>query len=186
MRDAKHRKPVEIGPRCKHDGGPRRASQIRYIVIHDAEGANARGVAAYGATTDRVVSWHVTCDDNVLIRCLPDLTIAWAAPPCNTNGLQIELAGFASYSKLQWYLHQGTLKRAAWQVAKWCNTYDIPPRWLTHAELDEGEDKGIVTHALVSEVFRESTHSDPGKNFPKTYFLRMVKRRMRWLRPDAA
>lgn len=181
MRDEKHRKPVLNGPRCRHDGGLRRSSQIRYIVIHDAEGASAKGVANYGASVDRPVSWHVTCDDDYLIRCLPDSFIAWAAPPCNTNGLQIELCGFASWSKFKWYYHQSTLKRAAWQVAEWCRTYKIPPRWLTATELDEGKQKGILTHALVSQVYKQSDHSDPGPNFPKRYFINMVKRRLRWL-----
>lgn len=186
MRDARHRKPVLDGPRCKHDGGLRRSSQIRYVVIHDAEGGSAKGVANYGATTDRSVSWHFTCDNDYLIRCLPDSFIAWAAPPCNTNGLQLELCGFARWSRFQWYLHQSTLKRGAWQVAAWCRAYNIPARWLTNQELDEGEDKGIVTHAQVSQVFGMSDHSDPGKNFPRGYFMRLVRRRIRWLSLDDA
>src|SRR3990167_8961683 len=159
MRDTRHRFPVVFGPRCKWDGGLRRASSLRYIVIHDAEAPSdaAKGVANYGATTERKVSWHVVCDDNLLIRQLPDLTVAWTAPPLNTNGLNIELCGRASYSKVKWYLHQATLKRAAWQVARWCRDYNVPPRWLSNTELDEGEDKGIVTHSQVSEVWKKSS-----------------------------
>lgn len=181
MRDAKHRKPVQIGPRCRHDGGTRYSTQIEYIVIHDAEGASAQGVANYGATTPRVVSWHVTCDDKILIRCLPDLVIGWAAPGANRNGLQLELCGYASWSKLTWYRHQSTLKRGAWQVAKWCKAYSIPARWLTDAELRNGNRDGIVTHAQVSRVFGLSDHTDPGKGFPSRYFMHLVRRRLGWL-----
>lgn len=181
MRDSKHRGPVQIGPRCKHDGGLRSASQIQYVVVHDAEGASAKGVANYGATTPTVVSWHVTCDDSVLIRCLPDLVIAWAAPPCNTSGLQLELCGFARWSKLEWYRHQATLKRGAWQVARWCKLYGLPVRWLTDAELASGKHEGIVTHAQVSRVYGKSDHSDPGRNFPSRYFMYLVRRRRKWL-----
>ena len=183
MRDAKHRKPVLFGPRCKYDGGNRRASDIRYIVIHSAESPSdaAQGVANYGARTTTPVSWHLVVDDNVLIRQLPDLVVSWTAPPLNQNGLHIELCGRAAYSKLEWYRHQATLKRAAWQVARWCRSFNVPPRWLSNTELDEGEDKGIVTHSQVSEVWKMSTHWDPGKGFPRRYFMYLVRRRIKWL-----
>jgi len=183
MRDSRHRKPVVFGPRCKWDGGNRRATTIRYVVIHSAESPSdaAQGVANYGARTTTKVSWHVVVDDNMLIRQLPDLAVAWAAPPLNTNGLQIEMCGRASYSKIEWYRHQGTLKRAAWQVAKWCKTYKIPARRLSDSALDEGEEPGIVTHAQVSRVFKKSNHTDPGAGFPMRYFMFLVQRRLRWL-----
>lgn len=183
MRDARHRKPVVFGPRCRWNGGSRRASDIRYIVIHDAEAPSdaARGVANYGARTDRKVSWHVVTDDHILIRQLPDLVVSWTAPPLNDEGLHIEMCGYARYSKLDWYRHQATLKRSAWQVARWCRAYKIPARWLTDAELRAGNVKGIVTHAQVSRVFRQSDHTDPGRNFPTRYFMYLVRRRLRWL-----
>jgi len=193
MRDARHRKPVLIGPRCKNDGGGRRSTSIRYIVIHDAEAPSdaAQGVANYGARTNNSVSWHVVVDDNMLIRQLPDLVIGWAAPPLNTNGLQIEMCGYARYSALQWWQHRATLYRAAWQVAKWCRDYKIPPRWLSDVELDEGEKKGIVTHAQVSRVYKKSDHTDPGEGFNKVipehsatirrWFMSLVRRRLKWL-----
>lgn len=183
MRDSRHLKPVVFGPRCRWDGGPRRASSLEYIVIHDAESPSdaAQGVANYGARTPTKVSWHVVVDDNILICQLPDLVTSWTAPPLNQNGLHIELCGRAAYSRLEWYRHQGTLKRAAWQVAKWCKVHKIPPTWLSDAQLDEGEERGIVTHAQVSRVFKMSTHSDPGPNFPMSYFMLLVRRRLGWL-----
>lgn len=181
MRDARHRHPVVIGPMCKHDGGARSLETIEYIVIHDAEGSSAQGVAAYGATTSNVVSWHVTCDDDVLIRCLSDRMIAWAAPPCNSNGLQIELCGYARWRRRDWYRHQSTLKRAAWQVARWCKEYGIPARWLTDAELKSGNHVGITTHAQVNRVYGKSDHTDPGAGFPSRYFMYLVRRRVKWL-----
>lgn len=181
MRDKRHRKPVQIGPSCKHRGPPRSPASIKYVVIHDAEGASAQGVANYGATTSTVVSWHVTCDNEVLIRCLPDWVVAWTAPPCNSSGLQIELCGFARWSKREWYQHQATLKRGAWQVARWCKQYGLPARWLNDSELRAGKKPGIVTHAQVSRVFGMSDHYDPGRNFPSRYFMYLVRRRLRWL-----
>lgn len=185
MRDRRHRYPEIVGPRCRFDGGPRRDEEIRYIVVHSAEAPSnaAPGVARYGATTNRSVSWHVVVDDERRIRCLPDTFVAWAAPGVNRSGLQIELCGYARYSRLDWYRHQATLKRAAWQVAEWCKRYGIPARWLADDELERGAKEGIVTHAQVSRVYRRSDHWDPGKGFPERYFMLLVRRRLRWLTP---
>lgn len=181
MKDAEHRVPVQIGPRCRHDGGPRRLP-LRLIVIHDAEAPSdaAKGVAAYGSRTDREVSWHFVVDDNVAIRQLPDDVIAWTAPGTNRDGLQIELCGYAHYSRLDWYRHQDTLKRGAWVCARWARLHGIPARWLTDKELRDGVTEGFSTHAQASRVFG-GDHHDPGKNFPLSYFLSLVRRRLKWL-----
>lgn len=178
--DPKHRGPITHGPYIPYNGGTRPESAIRLVVIHDAEGANAKGVAAYGASGQRNASWHMTVDDNYLIQQLPDNIVAWAAPGANSDGLQLEICGFASWSKLQWYQHQSTLKRAAWQVARWCREHGIPARYLTDAQLRNGS-AGITTHAQVNRVYKGSNHTDPGKNFPLGYFLFLVKRRIKWL-----
>ncbi len=183
MKDSKHRKPVQFGPNCRWDGGSRAFQDIKYIVIHSAESPSdaAQGVARYGSRTDRKVSWHVVVDNNLRIRQLPDNRIAWTAPPCNSNGLNVEICGRASYSRLQWYQNQASLKRAAWQVAEWCKTYGIPVRELSDQELDRGYIRGIITHAQVSRVFKISDHTDPGRNFPMRYFMLLVRRRLKWI-----
>lgn len=180
--DQKHRGPVTQGPYISYNGGHRPVSQIRLIVIHDAEGANAKGVAAYGASGQKNASWHMTVDDNWLIQQLPDNVIAWAAPGANRDGLQLELCGFASWKKLDWFKHQGTLKRAAWQVARWAVAYDIPARWLTTKQLQDGVTEGITTHVDVNKAFKGSDHTDPGPGFPRGYFLFLVKRRIGWIK----
>lgn len=189
--DPKHRGPVERGPAYTYVGGYRSPAEIRVIVIHDTEGSarafptqpSARAIARWGAGA-KTASWHFVVDENVLIRCVPDDIVAWTAPGANGDGLNIEICGYARWSKFQWFKHQATLKRAAWQVARWCVLYNIPPRWLSDRQLRDGVSEGLVTHAQVSEVFKKSDHSDPGPNFPKGYFLWLVKRRIKWLRRE--
>jgi N-acetyl-anhydromuramyl-L-alanine amidase AmpD len=178
--DPKHRGPITRGPYIAYNGGLRPDSAISLIVVHDAEGANAKNVAAWGAGGQRNASWHFVVDDTHLIRQVPDNVIAWTAPGTNKTGLQIEICGFARWSKLTWYRHQSTLKRAAWQVARWCHEYDIPARYMTDAQLANGY-IGITFHAQATRVFGGS-HTDPGPNFPYSYFLFLVKRRLKWLR----
>lgn len=180
--DRKHDKPLQQGPFARWNGGVRDIDDIQVIVIHDTESPpnSAQGVANYGATTDRKVSWHVVVDNNKAIRCVADNKIAWTAPPKNSDGLHVEICGYASYSKVQWFRNQSSLKRAAWVVARWCVKYDIPPVLLTDSALKGGR-SGITTHAQVSRVYKQTDHTDPGKNFPMGYFMYLVRRRVDWL-----
>lgn len=181
MADKRHEGPVIRGPYIPYNGGVRDVKDIKYVVIHDTEGGgSAKNVAAWGAT-QRNASWHVVVDNNCVVRQLPDNIVAWGAPPANSEGLQCEILGFASWSKLTWFKNQSSLKRAAWQTARWCKAHNIPARWLTDAELKRGLKKGITYHAQVSRVFGLSTHTDPGKNFPRGYFMFLVRRRLNWL-----
>lgn len=190
MRDARHRKPVQYGPLCKWHGGARSPSEIAWIVWHDTEGRDfpkqpsAKALARWGAywvPASNKVSWHLTVDDDIAVVCLPDDVISYTAySRANRHGLHIELCGHARWSKLQWYIHQATLKRAAWRAARWCKRYGIPPRFLSDDEYRRGE-KGMITHAQVTRVDRVGSHTDPGKHFPDRYVAKLVRRRMKWL-----
>ena len=190
MRDARHRVPVVQGPRCRYPGPPRWPGQIRLVVVHDTEGNGypkqppAMGVARYGASSAARASWHFTVDQKEAVRCLPDDVVGWAAPGANTDGLQLEICGYARWSRLAWYRHQATLKRSAWVVARWCVRYGIPVRWLTDRQLSDRASEGLATHVQCSRVFKGSDHTDPGPNFPADYFLWLVKRRVRWLQQE--
>ena len=191
LRDAKHQAPILGGPqyRCSWHGGPRNPALIDWIVIHDTESGpgTAPAVAKWGASSGAKghASWHFTVDDNVLIRCLPDDIVSYTAySPANDYGLHIEIVGRASWTRREWYMHQATLKRAAWQVARWANTYKIPIEELSDSALRNGR-PGITTHAQCTRVFKKGSHTDPGKNFPMTYFLWLCRRRLKWLRQSA-
>jgi hypothetical protein len=182
--DPKHRGPVVNGPRAKHDSGARNPSTIRLVVMHDTEGGTARSVAAYFASASSAASTHWVVDDKEAIRCLPDDVIPWGAPGANRDGIHIEQCGWARWTLKEWFVHQSTLKRSAWVAARACVRYGIPVRWLTDKQLAGGVAEGLTYHAQVSRVFRGSDHSDPGPNFPRGYFLRLVKRRVGWIKSD--
>lgn len=180
MPDRKHDGRLQQGPYCGYHGGLRDPGRIKWIVIHDAEGSSAQGVANYGVTT-KSASWHVTVDDTIAIRCLADDIVAYHAySPANDIGLGIELCGYARWSKKDWYIHQSTLKRAAWVVARWCQRYGIPAEWISDSGL-KAQHKGITYHAQITRVLKKGSHTDPGPNFPFTYFMWLVKRRVKWL-----
>ncbi|MFI6536692.1 N-acetylmuramoyl-L-alanine amidase [Nonomuraea sp. NPDC050547] len=161
----------------KHEG---RVAAIRAIVVHTMETGEssnvAENVAHYFAKRSTKASAHLCVDNNSVVRCVSDSDTAWAAPGCNSDGLQIELAGRAGQNEAQWAdtYSRDLLELAARQVAAWCKKHNIPARRLTRAQLRAGQ-RGIVGHADVSAVYKRSDHWDPGPKFPWDDFIRKVR-----------
>lgn len=153
---------------------------VRVIVIHDMEAPEnaltAENVANYFATTETQASSHICVDNNSIIQCVKDNDVAYAAPGANHDGIQIELAGYAKQTLKEWLDDYGVqmLNRAADATAQYCLKYGIPARWLSNGDLHAGM-KGVVGHNQVSEVYRKSTHRDPGPGFPWEYFMCAVR-----------
>lgn len=174
--------PCKQGPRAAHDSGPRRASAIRWAVIHSAEASDdagpdttAEGVANFFARQDATASTQLAADRDSCVRMLPDLVIPWGATGANTNGLHIELCGRAGWTRSQWLERRILLDRAAYKVAVWCFSYGIPRRWVGPTGLRLRQ-AGLTTHADVNKAFHGGVHWDPGPNFPRDAFLADVKR----------
>lgn len=160
--------------RARHDSGARKASSIRLVVIHSAEGSSAAGVASFFAGSAQA-STQLAADGKECWRMLPDLVIPWGAPGANSDGLHIEICGFAKWDRNEWLQHEKMLRRSAWKVAKWCWQYGIPVRWLTDKQLANGTARGLTQHIQVSRVFKGSDHWDPGPHFPSDTFIKWVK-----------
>jgi N-acetyl-anhydromuramyl-L-alanine amidase AmpD len=170
-----------------HSSGARLKSQILWVCVHDEEALTARSAAAWFRNPASGGSAHVCVDDKECYRCLSDNTIPWAASNANTNGLHLELAGYAAWPRWRWIKRWRTLRRGARVAARWCKNHDIPPNWRTPEEM-HAQKKGLITHATVSVytakygLAGDRSHTDPGPNFPKKRFRRMVKRRMVFMR----
>ena len=162
--------------------------KIRLIVIHSMEfeekGDTAESCAKYFQNpcdehgTSRPSAAHLCIDNNSIVRCVLDNNIAGGAPGANRDGIQLELSGFARQTEAEWLDDYGKqlLDNAASAAAQFCLRYDIPVRQLTNDELADGQSKGFVSHAQVSEVFKQSTHTDPGPGFPWKLFLEKVEK----------
>lgn len=170
------------GPRAANDSGPRRARDIRLIVIHSAEAADslggdtsAEGVANYFARPSTQASTHLAADRDSCVRMLPDLIIPWGASGANYDGLHIEICGYARWTRSEWLERTPMLRRAAYKVARWCWQYDVPARWLSVASVKGRKLKGLTTHADVNKAFQKGSHWDPGSGFPRDLFREWVK-----------
>lgn len=155
--------------------------KVRLIVIHTMEAAKknntAENVANYFKTTTNKVSAHLCIDNDSIVQCVYDNDVAYAAPGVNRDGIQLELAGFASQTKADWSDAYNTLllEKAANAAAQYCLKYDIPRVHLTNTQLKNG-DKGIIGHYQASKVYPPNAgHTDPGENFPWDFFIERVE-----------
>ncbi len=158
-----------------------RTAPIRLIVIHSAECAETATAAealqawAAGPTAPKA-SWHYAVDSDSITQSVRDEDTAWHAPGVNECAIGVELAGRASQTTEQWAdpYSAAVLRRAAALFADLCRKHSIPVRFVDAAGLQRGE-AGITTHAEVSRAFKRSTHTDPGRGFPLSDFLRMIE-----------
>jgi hypothetical protein len=153
--------------------------KVRLIVIHDMEFPErlsaAEEVARYFATTPTPASAHICVDADSVVQCVYDRDVAYAAPGANSDGIQVELAGYARQTREQWLDDYGRrmLDRAARAVAQYCRKFSVPAVHLTNDQLRAGK-RGIIGHYQASQVYKKSDHMDPGKNFPWDVFLSLV------------
>ena len=80
-----------------------------------------------------------------------------------------------AYTKDQWMSPEvfPAVVRAAGRVRELCERFDLPKQRLTVDELKAGK-KGICGHIDVHLAFHQTSHSDPGPNFPWKEFLALV------------
>lgn len=158
--------------------------QIDLIVIHTMEAAEhpgtAENVAAWfaGPSAPRA-SAHFNIDADSIVQSVKVNDVAWAAPGANHNGVHFEHAGYARQTDEQWsdaYSRQ-MLERSAALCAMLCKKHDVPVEFVDADGLRAGK-RGVTYHAEVSRAFRKSSHTDPGKSFPKGRYLALVRAAM--------
>lgn len=166
--------PCSVKYKAVHHDGPRKPSEIGWIVVHSTEGATAVGAAKWFCNPKSTGSANLVVDDNYCYRTVDDLVIPWGSPPLNRRGFHIEFAGYAAWSRAEWLKHKRELERGAWKAAQRCLVYKIPVRQVGAVGLRLGR-KGITSHNAVSKAWRKSDHHDPGTGFPWDVFMSFVE-----------
>lgn len=157
-----------------------RDTPCRVMVIHTMEAPEgpqtAENVAKYFASGQVVASAHMCVDQDSVVYCLPSSAVAFAAPGCNHDGYQVEHAGYARQSPEEWgdAASLSMLRLSATATREIADSLDIPLRHLTDEELAAGM-SGFVGHDQVSRVYKRSDHTDPGINFPWSYYMSLVR-----------
>lgn len=102
------------------------------IVLHSIEapekGDTAKKIAGYFRTTTKQASTHICVDNNSIVQCVFDNDIAWAAPSANSDGIQIEMAGYARQTEADWLDPYSTLllENSADTAAQYCLNMTFP------------------------------------------------------------
>jgi N-acetyl-anhydromuramyl-L-alanine amidase AmpD len=154
---------------------------VQLIVIHTTEGSAHSGSAEDGAAYDQRrtdgTSTHYFHDSDSTIQCVRTNDQAHTARgQGNRRGIHHELCGRAGTLDWEGAYATAMLRRTAKQAARDAEKWDIPVRHLTAAQVAAGA-KGFCGHVDITRAFPadKGSHTDPGKNFPWTRFLDMVR-----------
>lgn len=148
---------------------------IIWLALHTAEGA--RTVESLFGFFDRGqhASSHAGADGYRLSEpWVPDERAAWTLLNGNPRSLNLEMCGFAHWTREQW-LSEGwvdgvwnprqMIRHAAAWLREKCDRHNIPRRLLTAEEVGRGM-SGIIDHARYTYGTGDGNHTDVGKNFP--------------------
>lgn len=156
-------------------------TRIDWIVIHSMENAEATSTAEnvakwFSGSAAPQASAHFCIDSDSIVQCVRDVDVAWHAPGANQYGIGLEHAGYAKQTREQWLdpFSISMLKLSAKLTAELCKKWNIPIKYIDRNGLKNGE-KGITTHNEVTQAFKKSTHTDPGKGFPMDLYIQWVQ-----------
>lgn len=159
---------------------PRHGATILWATLHSAEGARTVGSLFDFFNRNQNASSHAGADGYQLSGpWVPDELAAWTLLNGNPRSLNLELCGFAHWTREQW-LSEGwvdgvwnprqMIRNAAAWVRQKCDRHNIPKRWLTLDQIRRGE-RGIIMHADYTYATGDGDHTDLGKNFPRDVLL---------------
>jgi hypothetical protein len=188
----------QVLPQPNYTAGPVSKS---YIVLHDIEcppgsgWAESLGGPNYLQNPAEQHSVHYIVDADSVVQGRPESDWAWGCgTPGSKHGIQIEQAGYASFSRGQWlgtaagstytrpngqrsdYTEQdgrdmaAQLELLAKLIADICKRYNWSPTWASDSEIRaaaNGADLGKLSyHAQITRAVGGTVHTDPGENYP--------------------
>lgn len=145
----------------------RGGTKVTWVVVHTAEGIRKASdlVAFFNRSTNS--SCHAVADDKALLdNLVPYEKAAWTLRDGNNSSDNLELCGFAKWTREQWLTeHQGMLNFAAEWIRNRCQARGIPIRKLDPAGVRAGQ-SGVIGHVDYSKGTGDGDHYDPGPGFP--------------------
>ena len=158
--------------------GPATNLPVTRIVIHGTvspcRAGQAQATAAYFQAVTRPASAHYVVDPGQVVQCVSEATVAYHAPP-NQHSIGVELCDPQTGPGSRWAddAHEAMLQRAADLVRALAAKHDIPIVHLSPVDLLAGR-SGICGHVDVTNAWQQTTHTDPGPDFPWDHFLDLI------------
>jgi hypothetical protein len=150
----------------------RGGKKVRLLIVHTAEGSTSvEGLGAYFANAANQVSSHAGIDDHRIETYVPYDQAAWTCRSANAIADQVELCGFARWTRVQWMSeHPEMLLLTAQWLRERAAARGIPLRKLTPAQVAAG-DSGVIAHVDWTVGMKDGTHTDAGNGFPWDYVM---------------
>lgn len=153
----------------------RGGKKVRLLIVHTAEGARTvESLGAWFSVASRQVSSHAGIDDKRIETYVPYDMAAWTCRAANAIADQVELCGFAAWTRDQWLReHPNMLKLCARWLRERAVARSIPLRKLTPAQVAAGE-SGVIAHVDWTVGMRDGSHTDCGTGFPWDEVMRLA------------
>lgn len=153
----------------------RRGGPVRLVVVHTAEGARTvESLGAWFRRSDTKASSHAGIDDHRIEHYVPYGRAAWTLRRGNSISDNVELCGFARWTRADWIAHPRMLELCAEWIRDRCAARGVPIRKLTPAQVAAGQ-AGVCGHHDWTIGMKDGTHTDPGQNFPWDHVLRLAE-----------
>jgi N-acetylmuramoyl-L-alanine amidase len=164
-------------PHFRDNRNRQKWGRVIFLGTHTAEGgSSAAALGGYFQRTTRLVSSHCGIGQSgEYAEYVRYLYTAWTMNPVNDDTDNCEIMGFAAWSRDEWLKQTKMLDTFAHWLAWRSEVRNIPLRVLSAADAKAGR-PGILMHRTVTAAWPgESTHEDPGPNFPWDYVLNLAK-----------
>ena len=140
------------------------AKKVSWLVIHTAEGAtDETSLGSYFRGTTNASSNAGIGQDGGYATYVNYQDTAWANPPLNEEADSLELCGFARWGRADWLKQARMLDTCARWIAWRCAVRGIPIRYVARPAVGS---TGVTGHRDINAVYKQSSHWDPGPQFP--------------------
>lgn len=149
----------------------RGGAKVIWVAVHTAEGSTTTEslLRYFQDTSDpNRGSSHAAIDDGELEQggpWVPYDRAAWTLRNGNEESDNVEVCGFARWSRAEWLRHGRMLELVAVWIAQRCKARGIPIRKLTPSQVGQRM-AGVIGHVDYTLGTGDGTHTDPGPNFP--------------------
>jgi hypothetical protein len=145
----------------------RNGARVLWVTVHTAEGIRKASDLKAFFERSTTSSAHAVADNSTLLdNLVPYDRAAWTLRNGNSRSDNLELCGFASWSRAQWLdSNQGMLNQAAAWIRSRCQARGIPIVKLSAADVRAGK-AGVIGHVDYTNGTGDGTHWDPGPGFP--------------------